>query len=147
MTARLIEINHRQRKSAFHCPLTGVRVWEDGEETFETCTTSYFLFLMTPEGRLFSRTDDGLPIGHRKALNLVIDELESARPSVDEMQTFMPNVIAGLLPDSVALFELRSPQARRHDEPATWIAMDFGLPEAEVGPSVIDNTVTLPEPV
>ena len=51
MTARLIEINHRQRKSTFHCPLTGVRVWEDGEETFETCTTPYFVFLMTAEGR------------------------------------------------------------------------------------------------
>ena len=147
MAARMIEINHRQRKSVFHCPLTGVRVWEDGEETFETCTTPYFVFLMTAEGRLFSRTDDGLPIGHRRALNLVIDELQSARPSVDEMQTFMPNVVAGLLPDSVVLFELRSPRVRQDDEPATWIAMDFGLPEAEVGPSVIDNTVSLPEPV
>lgn len=127
MTARMIELEHENQEDSFHCPLTGAKIFDAMDLTFDHRSSPYFLFLMTAEGKLFARTDE-LPEAHAAALDRSIARLTDATLSAHEMDTFMPNVIAVEWPESVLLFELRSPKARNAGLPSSWVALDFGLP-------------------
>jgi|GEM_PF-6406538 len=148
MTAAIIQINHELSEFVFHCPLTGTPVVGDVEQSFEGFASPYFLFCITETGAVYSRKD-ALAEPIASVLGKVVDELSHAGGmdprgvSAFELGTFMPNVIAGMLPESSVIFDIRG--ANQHDEssPRTWVVMNFTLPARAVDETCIGHSADL----
>ncbi|MFU8831750.1 MAG: hypothetical protein ACNA7J_06290 [Wenzhouxiangella sp.] len=149
MSASMIELNHTLPNEAFYCPLTGAKVFDDIDQTFEECTSPYFVFVLTDDGMLFSRS--GLPETHLAAMQDVTNDLlrldtTDMLLSALEMPTYVPNVMAGMLPESVVIFELRS-RGYKYGDPCSFVAMDFSLEPGRIDPSTITDLCRLVEVV
>ena len=148
MTAEIIRIDHELPEFMFHCPLTGTPIVGDIDQSFERLASPYFLFSITEAGIVHSRSDE-LPKSIGAALKQVIDNLlDAGRPGPEgissyELHTYMPNVIAGMLPDSTMIFDIGGKNQRDQDSPRTWVAMDFTLPIRMVDEACIDHSADL----
>lgn len=148
MTAEIIRIDHELDDFLFHCPLTGTPIVGDVEQSFEQLTSPYYLFSVTTDGVVHARSGD-LPDPVGPALINVVEHLcEVGRPGPDglspfELHTYMPNVIAGLLPDTTVIFDIG--RASQHDQstPRLWVAMDFTMPDETVDETAIDHVADL----
>lgn len=149
MTARIIEIDLSETLTRegfmFHCPLTGTPIVGDRDQAFEDFASPYFLFCISHDGVVQSRIDE-LPGPIDWRLNRVIETLADAgRPGPDgicthELHTFMPNVIADMLPDSTIIFDIGMAGDPRGSETYIWVAMDFTLPARQVGEDCVDHS-------
>ena len=148
MTAEIIRIDHELPEFMFHCPLTGTPIVGDIDQSFERFASPYFLFSITEEGVVHSRCDK-LPESIGPALKQVIDNLsEVGRHGPEgissyELNTYMPNVIAGMLPDSTVIFDVGGRNQGDQDSPRTWVAMDFTLPIRMADEACIDHSADL----
>ncbi|MDZ7790403.1 MAG: hypothetical protein U5L08_07930 [Xanthomonadales bacterium] len=149
MTARIIEIDISEDQARdgfmFHCPLTGTPVVGDREQSFEQFASPYFLFCITQDGVVQSRSDE-LPEPVASGLKKAIDTLSDAGRSgpdgicTHELHSFVPNVIADALPESTVIFEIGRAIDRRNSDAETWVAMDFTLPAKRVDEGCIDHS-------
>ena len=148
MTANIIQIDHELPEFLFHCPLTGTPIVGDIEQSFENFSSPYFLFCITEAGLVYSRSDE-LPDPAGPALKKVIEDLLGAGApgpngvSSFELDTYMPNVIAGMLPASTVIFDIRGTNQRDASSPRTWVAMDFTLPVKTVDAECVDHSAEL----
>ena len=148
MTAEIIRIDHELPEFMFHCPLTGTPIVGDIDQSFERFASPYFMFSITEAGIVHSRSDK-LPESFGVALKQIIDNLsEVGRHGPEgissyELHTYMPNVIAGMLPDSTMIFDIGGKNQRDQDSPRTWVTMDFTLPIRMVDEECIENSADL----
>ena len=152
MTARIIEIDLsdalKRDGYMFNCPLTGTPIIGDRDHAFENFASPYFLFCITEAGLVYSRSDE-LPEPIGSALKKVIKNLfviGSLGPdgiSSHEVEIYMPNEIAGMLPGSSVIFDIRGSHQRDSYSPRTWVVMDFTLPVKTVDEECIDHSAEL----
>lgn len=152
MTASIIEIQLNDSLNRegwmFHCPLTGTPIVGDRDQAFETFDTPCFLFCITPEGEVLSRSDElREPVG--TGLKKVIDALQEAgQPGPEglcthDLHTFVPNVLAGMLADSAVIFDIGLAGQHRNGTARMWLAMDFTLPSMTVNSSCVDHSAQI----
>lgn len=133
MTATIVEMNHEPRQFVFRCPLTGSPLAGAIDDTAENRASPYFLFCITDEGKVFARRDE-LPFEAYEALECVIDDLSKLATTggflldTCRLHTFVPGVIAHLLPDTALIFDLQGRQTRFPNAVRAWVVMDFSLP-------------------
>lgn len=148
MTAMINELHHQRDEFLFHCPLTGSPVVGDVEQSFERCTSPYFLFCITEAGIVYARRDE-LPEPFGSSLQDAVRTLFDAGAGFEdaisafELDSFMPNVVAGLLPETTMIFDIRGPGQRDQGSARTWVVMDFCLPEKVLDPEMIDHVADL----
>ena len=148
MTAEIIRIDHELQEFMFHCPLTGTPIVGDIDQSFERFASPYFIFCITEEGIVYSRSDE-LPDPVGPALKRVVDDLLGAGGpgpsgvSPFELETYVPNVIAAMLPGSTVIFDIRGANQRDLYSARTWVAMDFTLPVKAVDEECIDHSAEL----
>lgn len=149
MTADIIEIDISERRARegfmFHCPLTGTPIVGDTDQAFESFASPYFLFCITQDGVVLSRSDE-LPEPLASRLKQVIETLSEAGGPVPDgicthdLHTFVPNVIAGMLPDSSVIFDIGTQEDHGGASATLWVAMDFTLPFEGVDEGCIDHS-------
>lgn len=143
MSAQMVEMRHSSGEDAFHCPLTGARIFHELDHTFEKCISPYLLFFISREGRVYGRIDE-LPKAHRQALERFDDALMTGGgPSGPicniELPVFIPNVCRELFPDTVIIFELVDRRDQGSWTARNFVAMDFSLPGVSVPADSIDE--------
>lgn len=145
MTADIIRIDHELDEFLFHCPLTGTPIVGDRDQGFEQFASPYFLFCITQDGVVQSRKDE-LPESVGSSLKKVIDTLfDAGSTGLDsittfELATFIPNVIADILPDTAVIFDIGRPGDRKESAATVWVAMDFTLPAKTVDEACINHS-------
>ncbi|NKI35109.1 hypothetical protein HFP89_08015 [Wenzhouxiangella sp. XN79A] len=148
MTATVVEIPHARDPVLFHCPLTGLPVCGDVEQSFEGGISPFLLFAITETGEVYARSDK-LPEPAASALQRSIDAITSVLHRLDavmtteDLESFVPSVLTPLLPDSALLFEVRTTCAAQRSPDAFRICMDFTLPACA---AAVDHVATIEQP-
>lgn len=138
MGAKVITVKHPKREVRFYCPVTGTLVFSFDDNTFDECTSHALLAFIASTGECYFRRE-GVPEVHIHALDRMMDELTLLTPNVQppsifEMHTFVPNVLAGLFPNSTQIFEVQAAGADAsglHD----YVFMDFEMMAPPLVPS------------
>ena len=125
MTATTVDILHVRDPVLFHCPLTGLPVCGDIEQSFEGDVSPFLLFAITDTGDLVARTEE-LPDHYRTTLQCVIESFDPTL-TTEDMPTFVPTVLSPMLPDSAILFQVCSKTDENDLPEAFWVCMDFTL--------------------